>query len=191
MFPNMSDAVTCKFDELIHSLNHYADDIKIACAEASLEGDFKQVTKLSDTSLKLQRFIEETNNLLDRWHKNLETTSSHENKQISYKKTNLTKNSPTILSVMLSGKKIQEKTASDTFITAIENMGIERVASLGKKLSGIPLLSNVKSTGYHTQRKCGSWYVTTHSSTKNMKILLEEIGRSLKIPIQVEIVEKN
>jgi hypothetical protein len=45
-------AVSSRFDEIIHKLNHVADDIKIACAEASLDGDFAQVSKLSFVSVK-------------------------------------------------------------------------------------------------------------------------------------------
>jgi hypothetical protein len=192
MQTNMPNTVICKFNELIHSLNHFADDIKIACAEASLEGDFKLVAKLSNDSLKIQGTLKEVISLSNSWSKGLARPTHDKNNQGNeIKKTYFSKKPPTRLCVTIAGKQILEKKAADTFVSAIEHMGIERVSKLSKNLSGIPLLSKVQSTGYHTQKQSGSWYITTHSSTKNMKIILEEIGRSLRIPIQVKIVKRD
>ena len=66
MQTNMSETVTCKFDDLIHSLNHFSDDLKIACAEASLDGDFSLVTKLSNDSMNTQAFIKDVMNISNR-----------------------------------------------------------------------------------------------------------------------------
>jgi len=187
---NMPEIVTCKFDDLIHSLNHFSDDLKIACAEASLDGNFNLVTKLSNESINTQAFIKEVMNFSNHWKRGLQRSGNHKSIVGSRKKSYSPKKPPTKLCVTIEGKQIQEKTAAETFALAIESMGLEQVAKLGKKLSGILLLSKFPSTDYHTQKKSGDWYITTHSSTKNMKTILEEISCSLKINIKIGIINK-
>jgi uncharacterized protein YoxC len=183
-------AVSSRFDEIIHKLNHVADDIKIACAEASLDGDFAQVSKLSFASVKLQAFLKEITGPANSWSKELLQSGGHKNGAVAYDKSRIGKKIRTKLCVTIAGKQIQHKISADTFVATLENMGFERVANLGKMLSGIPLISKTQATGYQTQKKCGPWYVTTHASNKDMKILLDEIAAMLHIPIQVKIVEK-
>jgi len=188
MQTNMHETVSCKFDDLIYTLNHFSDDLKIACAEASLDGDFSLVAKLSNESLNTQVFIKDVTNISNHWRRKSQRAGNTNNR--AGKKIYTQKKPPTKLCVTIGGKQIQEKTAAETFALVIETMGLERVAKLDKKLSGISLLSKFPSTEYHTQKKSGDWYITTHSSTKNMKIILEEIGKSLRIPVVINIVGK-
>ncbi|KAF3978255.1 MAG: hypothetical protein HFP77_02935 [Methylococcales symbiont of Iophon sp. n. MRB-2018] len=88
----------------------------------------------------------------------------------------------------IDGKQIECITAVNTFVEALEIMGLDRVLTLGKKLSGIPLISKVRPTKYQTFKQLGSLYICTHSSTKDMKRLLDELGVALNLSIQVKIL---
>ena len=44
----LPEAVSTKFIELYAALNHATDDLKIAGAEANLNGDFSQVAVIND-----------------------------------------------------------------------------------------------------------------------------------------------
>jgi hypothetical protein len=189
MQANITNPVSNKFAELIHTLNYVADDIKIACAEASLEGNFTEVTKLSDASRQIQVFIKDANDLLNRWNKGILRPATPKKQVLPHKKTFTGKKPRSKLSVTIIGKQIQLDTATNTFVAALEEIGFERVASLGKKLSGVPLISKTPPTGYQNYKQCGPWFITTHSSTQDKKQLLEGLGTQLRIPVQVKIVE--
>ncbi|KAF3978256.1 MAG: hypothetical protein HFP77_02940 [Methylococcales symbiont of Iophon sp. n. MRB-2018] len=60
-----------KFDELSNSLNFIVDDLKIACAEASLEGDIPQVNKLVLSLKQIDEFIFDIDGLSKRWKKGI------------------------------------------------------------------------------------------------------------------------
>lgn len=52
-----------------------------------------------------------------------------------------------------------------------------------------PLLAKSPVNGYQTQRRIGSWYITTHVNKQIASKVLEEIGKELNVPVQIEIVE--
>jgi enamine deaminase RidA (YjgF/YER057c/UK114 family) len=187
----ISAPVSNKFAELIHALNYAADDIKIACAEASLEGNFADVAKLSHIAKQLEAFIKDANELSNRWNKGILQPSAFKKQVLPNKKNIYGKKPRSKLSVAIADKQIQHDTAVNSFVAALETMGFERVASLGKKLSGVPLISKTPPTGYQSHKQHGPWFITTHSSTQNMKQLLEELGKQLKILIQVKILPNN
>jgi len=192
MQTNITTLVSNKFAELIHTLNHVADDIKLACAEASLEGNFTEVGKLADTSRQIQVFINDANDLSNRWSKGMLLRPTTPKKQgLPHKKTSTGKKSSSKLSVTIAGKQIQHDTAANTFVAALEEMGLERIEGLGKKLSGVPLISKTPPTDYQNYKQCGPWFITTHSSTKDKKLLLEGLGAQLRMPVQIQIVESH
>lgn len=87
------------------------------------------------------------------------------------------------------GRVIEENTAAQTFVEVLAVMGLERVAQLGKKLSGAPLVSTDESVyKYQGHTRTGGWYVCTHSNTKKKKELLEEIADRLHVKIGVTLI---
>jgi hypothetical protein len=50
----LPETIKVKFDELLGAIHHEADDLKIAGAEANLNGDFTQVAGIIDNCLLLQ-----------------------------------------------------------------------------------------------------------------------------------------
>ena len=189
MLSNILDPVSSKFSELLQSLNYVGDDLKIACAEASLEGDFAKIAIISESAKKVQEFINDVEALSSRWSKGLKTPSAPKKSLIKSKKYYSKKKPRSKMQVTINGEKIQLNTAADTFVEVLKVVGFERVANLNKKLSGIPLICKNPATGYQTTKHSGPWFISTHSSTSNMKRLLEEIGRDIKEPIQVTILE--
>jgi hypothetical protein len=92
------------------------------------------------------------------------------------------------LRVHLDGTVIESSHAAETFARTIEDIGIERVARLGKILSGIPLIGTAKAADYQQQFMIGGFYICTHSNTPTKKRLLEEIGAELRVPLRAEII---
>jgi hypothetical protein len=90
----------------------------------------------------------------------------------------------------LNNKVVEYPYAAETFARTIEAIGIERVARLGKALSGIALVGTSKATDYQQQFAIGKFYVCTHSNTPAKKRLLEEIAAELGVPLRVEIISQ-
>lgn len=184
-----TDPVSVKFVELIHSLSNIADDLKMACAEASLEGNFSRVLELSQSSMQLQAFAKDTSSLMERWQVGISPQTVKPKKSITHSKHRDHVSSRKQLHVTLEGKVFQKPKATDTFVDVLEFIGLERVANLNKRLSGISLISKKATTDYQSQRKVGMWYITTHSSVNDMKKLLDEIGRDLNLLMSTKVLE--
>ena len=90
---------------------------------------------------------------------------------------------------MPNGEKIDHKVAATTFAEVIEELGIERVRSLERIVSGISLISTSKHSIYD-QRQSGRYYIMTNTDTETKGKLLEEIAAGLGEPLKVEIVDK-
>jgi len=189
MLSNINDPVSSKFYELLQSLKYFGDDLKIACAEASLEGDFAKIAIISESAKQVQEFINDVEALSGRWSKGLKTPSAPKKAFVKSDKSYSKKKPRSKIQVIINGQQIQRNTAADTFVDVLKTIGFERVANLNKKLSGIPLICKNPPTGYQTTKQSDPWFISTHSSTRNMKQLLEEIGRDIKEPIQVKILE--
>jgi hypothetical protein len=189
MLSNIHDPVSSKFYELLQSLKYFSDDLKIACAEASLEGDFARIAIISDSAKQVQEFVNDVDALSSRWSKGLKTPSAPKKVLVKPKRSYSKKKPRSKIQVTINGQQVQLNTAADTFVEVLKTIGFERVANLNKKLSGISLICKTPPTGYQTTKQSGPWFISTHSSTRNMKKLLEEIGRDVKEPIQVKILE--
>ncbi|UJS24879.1 hypothetical protein [Thiothrix winogradskyi] len=161
----------------------------MACAEASLEGNFSRVLELSQSSMQLQAFAKDTSSLMERWQVGVTHKTELPKKQLTHSKHRDHVSARKKLRVTLAGKVFQESKATDTFVSVLECIGFERVAKLNKRLSGIPLVSKTAKTDYQSQKKVGMWYVTRHSSVDNMKKLLDEVGKELNLLMSVSVLE--
>lgn len=99
------------------------------------------------------------------------------------------KKSPALsLRVTINRKKIQEKNATETFLSAINAIGPERVASLKDiRIEGMPLVVTSMDCRMQMRRLGKGWLVCTHMPTKSKKSLLERIAKQLDVKIKVEI----
>ncbi len=90
---------------------------------------------------------------------------------------------------MFNGEVIEEPRAIATFTKVIERLGIANVRKLGLTANTIPLVSNAKDL-YRPQKQVGGYYISSNSSTKAKKNILEQIAKEMHLNITVEIVER-
>jgi hypothetical protein len=182
----LPEVVETKFAELFGVIHHVMDDLKIAGAEANLNGDFAEVSVRNDSCRKLQELEAEIKAVLDKLtskHKSQSAKKIVTHRQI----TNRTRKPSAHLSVKIYDDIIEEKTITDTFVEALKKIGLERVAKLNKKVSAAPLLAKTPTNGYQNQKMIDGWYVTTHVNKNTAISVLEGISKELEIPIQIEV----
>ena len=176
-----------KAQDLLAAIGHAADDVKIESAEASLSGDFTAVvTKIYDCK-RLQILEMEIKACLKRFEENRANKTQVESHPAIKRKHN-SKGGRAKLRVKLGDKIIEQRTVSATFVQTLAELGLEKVAKLNKKLSGIPLLARTPTNGYHTQKFHQGWYVTTHFNTPTAMKMLQDVGKELQIPLNVQSV---
>jgi hypothetical protein len=185
----LPELITIKLSELFGAIQYATDDLKIAGAEANLNGDFSQVTLLNDTCRKLQALEADIKLVLNNFETKpksrliVESTSSKTVVNRSRKRSGR-------LRVKFLDKEIEKEKIADTFVEAIKSFGLEQVAKLNKTVVGAPLLAKSPINGYQRQKRIENWYITTHVNTQTAKSILEEVSKELKIPIRVEIVQR-
>jgi hypothetical protein len=185
----LPEAVTTKFTELFATLHSATDDLKMAGAEACLNGDFSQVAALNDSCRKLQALesnIKATVNNFDAKYiaQTVEMTGFHK------KDKHRTRKQGGRLRVIVAGKVIEQRTIAETFVETLKIFGLERVAKLNKIVTSIPLIARTPTSDYQTQRRCDGWYVTTHVNRHTAPAILEEISKELNMPVKVEFIER-
>lgn len=102
----------------------------------------------------------------------------------------------TLIVTMPDGERIERKKPTDTFVTVIEKVGIEKVRDLDIPAVGVsknrpvplPLISPYSDP--HTQRKSGSYFIAVGNSTLQKKKWLKEIASRLGIKMKVCVLEK-
>lgn len=93
------------------------------------------------------------------------------------------------LEVSVAGKRIAGRTATDVFVNALCEMGLERIAALASvpTLSGSPLVSLVGPP--RAFRRQGDWFIATHSSTAEKHSVLERVASRLGVQVHVSVTE--
>lgn len=191
---NAEELVSVGFVTLIAALNRCADDVKLQCAEATIEGKLERSGALLEASKMMQAFRKEVEALSMRWSKGMFRLSTnviskkHQSSKVDQKKISRHhKSMNTKLRVIVAGQTITQGTAAEIFSTALERIGLEQVAKLDKRCSGIALVSRNPATGYQSQKIKDDWYITTHANNSDKKRILEAIGAELQIPVRVDI----
>lgn len=183
----LPETVNHQFNQLFAAIGQAGDDLKLAIAEAGLVGDFKEIMNKMNDCKRLQILEMEVKACLKRFDEN--RTNKPQAEPISaHPRNRISKNRRAKLRVKLGDKVIEQRFVSDTFVQTLAEFGLERVAKLNKKLSGIPLLTKTPTSGYHTQKYHQGWYVTTHFNTPTAMKMLQDVGRELQIPLHVQSV---
>lgn len=86
-------------------------------------------------------------------------------------KKNKTKSAPKILKVILEdGTIIQEKTATETYVEAIRQLGPYGISQIENiKVEGLPLVVSKKDYRMQLREVNENWYVATHMATDAKK----------------------
>ena len=173
------DNVTELLKVVIKELGSGIVEINECCAQFAQQGKYTEVTQLVESGQKLKQFQEKVDHLRQEW-------------LVHLGKLNPPPLPPVLQSGLFvrfpSGKVINEHTSADTFALAIQEIGLEKVRLLNKKISKVSLIASQKHEKY-SQQKVGSYYIFTHDSTSKKKELLEEIAAALKIEISIQIIE--
>ncbi len=177
--PGDSNISQC-LQDLIQAIRSASDDWIQRAAEATLERDLVSHGKCLAISQHYDALVEKVEALQRQWNSG---PRSDANRPIDATPTTRGR-----LRVFIDGETIGKPTAAETFARAIAKIGIERVKTLHKRLSGIALIETQAAEDYHNQFRIGGYYICTHSNTAEKKRLLEEIGRTLDISLRVEII---
>ena len=97
------------------------------------------------------------------------------------------------LVVTYDGEKIEKKRASDTFVSVIEKIGIERVEDLKiiavgstrNRSVSLPLIAPYRDT--HPQRRSDPYFIAMGSNTPQKAKWLKEIAERLNLNMEVEV----
>ena len=182
----LPETVDAKFSELFVTLHHATDDLKLAGAEANLNGDFSQVTHVNELCLKLQALDADIKSIVKNFDKKYNVRSSR-NAPSRKKNRNRTRKPSSRLRVIVADKVIEELTIKETFVKTLQVFGLNRVAKLNKIMSNAPLIARKPVVNsYQNQKKCDGWYVTTHVNKQTASAMLKEIGQELNIPVKFE-----
>lgn len=184
----LPEAVTIKFTELFNAIQYATDDLKMAGAEANLDGDFPQVTAINNSCRRLQELEAEIKSVL----KNFESTHKTRLtvKSSSPKNTvNRTRKPSDHIRVKVADKVIEKQKVAETFVEVLKIFGLDKVANLNKIVTGVPLLAKTPINGYQSQKRIEHCYITTHVNMQSASKILEDISKELNIPIQIEVVE--
>ena len=93
------------------------------------------------------------------------------------------------LRVTIRRKVIEEKNATETFLSAIRALGPEQIARLEDiHIEGLPLVVASKDYRMQMNQLGDGWFVCTHMPTKSKKAFLERIAKQLNVKIKVEML---
>ena len=93
------------------------------------------------------------------------------------------------LHVIIKGKVVEGKNATDVFVNAIKKIGPNKIAELTNySVDKLPLIVQKKDNRKQMNSLGKQGFVCTHLSTIGKKSLLERIAKQLGIKIKVEIL---
>lgn len=170
------------------------DDMRLAVAEAIMDGDDTRVSILLPSILELSA-------LRSGIELRLPIKDQSTPTPVPQFTPSLPSPEPTAvlgrrvfgLRVFLAGAKIEERTDACTFASAIYAMGCHAVADLRLVANYCPLVSRERQRprfgGYRRQMQIsqrGEWFIVTHSSTSKKAEVLNEIARRLHVELIAE-----
>ena len=96
------------------------------------------------------------------------------------------------LKVIIKGKAVEGKNATDVFVNAIKKIGPNKIVELTNyTVDKLPLIVKEKDNRKQMNSLGKQGFVCTHLSTIGKKSLLERIAYSLNLNIKVEVKESD
>lgn len=184
----LPETVNQQFNQLFAVIGQAGDDLKLTIAEASMAGNFSLVTANIENCQRLQALEMEIKTCLGIFVNKSQTQPVE--KAFHKRNKHRTRQPRGSMRVTLAGRVIEKPTIAETFFEALKGFGLDKVAALNKVVTSIPLVSRRQATGYQTQKTCNGWYITTHVNAYTAPTVLKEIARELKMPIQIEFIER-
>ncbi len=189
MKSDKSDGVSTAFFIIMDEISAVEEQLKQEVINATQNSKYSDVQRLSETGKSIESFREKIKILRDEWNSGIDISTRKRVKvESGYTLKPHTKSVKTNLRVtMQNGRVIQQPSAAQAMVEAIEEFGIEKVRNLGHTVCGVDLVSKSRHEKYN-QNTTGDYFICTHSCTKNKQQLLLEIAESLGQKITVEIV---
>ncbi len=159
----MDQAVADSFGALLAAIRTSADAWRMRAAEALLDRDDASAEEGLRVTQRIREAADEVETVYHKWKEKWSAPAAPP--ATTRVPAPRTKRQGSKLRVHLNSKVIECSDAAETFARTIDAIGIERVARMGKVLSGIALVGTSKATGYHQQFAIGGFYVCTHSNT--------------------------
>lgn len=89
------------------------------------------------------------------------------------------------------GTVIHESRAVDTFVKAIQHIGLRRIAKLETiRAHGHPLVSTIRNESSRGIRELDGYFVETHSSTTDKARFIKRIADALRIDVSVDVLDR-
>ncbi|WKJ91803.1 hypothetical protein QZJ86_06600 [Methylomonas montana] len=184
----LPETVSQQFNQLFAVIGQASDDLKLTIAEASMAGNFSLVTANIENCQRLQALELEIKTCMGNFVNKPQAQPME--KAFHKRNKHRTRQPRGSMRVTLAGRIIEKPTIAETFFEALKAFGLDRVASLNKVVTAIPLVSRRPATGYQTQKTCNGWHVTTHVNAYTAPTVLREIADELKMAIQIEFIER-
>ena len=96
---------------------------------------------------------------------------------------------PKKLEVTVYGQPIRGSSAADVFVAALNSIGLEKIVPLALCIGPNAIVSSVPHPTDRGSKRCGNWYVLTHSSTREKKAIIEQVADKIGVEVHVRIVE--
>lgn len=103
------------------------------------------------------------------------------------------KSTPKLLKVVFEdGSDVYEKTATETYVKAIQILGPYEISKIEKiKVEGLPLVVTHKDYRMQLCKVDDNWYVATHMATDAKKRMLEKVAKALGKEIVVTLIQQD
>lgn len=175
-----SDGVSTAFSIIMDEIGAVEEQLNQEGINAFKNSKYSDAQKLSESGKALGAFRGKLEDLRKEWDFGIDISTRNRVKiEPNYSIASHTKSAKTILRItMPNGRVIQRPTAAQAMVDAIETLGMEKVQSLGHKVSGVDLVSKDKHEKYG-QTLSGKYFICTHSNTESKKKLLLKIGDAL------------
>ena len=93
-----------------------------------------------------------------------------------------------IMEVIIDGGIIREKNSTETFLSVLRILGVEKIASMKEiRVEGLPLVVSSKDYRMQMNKLDDEWYACTHMPTLGKKRMLELLAQKLGVEICVNL----
>jgi hypothetical protein len=187
-----TDSVSAAFDLILEEIGTVVSEVHSQGVAFLSNGQYQEAENVISSAKELSKFREKLDSLKREWRVGLDATTrakvSVEASKVSHTIASHSKSPKTALQVKFpDGTTLFKDSAAKTFTATIQKLGPERVAALGLKLYGDPLLSRRKVPNYTSTQVDGYW-VMTHSSTVDKRKQLLDIAAGLNVELTVDVV---
>lgn len=184
-----TDGVSTAFELISEEIIAVANEIQDQGIQAFKNKNHTQAKNLAESAESLEQFQSRVEQLREDWQSKFDLTLREKVKLSSFENPSpQPKSKKTTLKITFSpNTSIYCRYAVDTFIEALQYIGLDKVESLKIKNRGLPLVGKIQSSKYQ-QRKVDDYFITVHSSTHEKIEFLELIGNRLSIALYCEAI---